>query len=187
MSSIGDIGTRLVVLRRALGLTQGDLAGRLGVKRQQVQRWESNAYRSASLERVARVADALGWAEAPEQIAAEAPAAYGGPGTTGLDASPVRDLGEITARVRASAAVLSERFGVRSVAIFGSFARGQQGAASDVDALLELADPSMETQFGAERELERILGRSVESGTLASVNPRVRDSVESEMVRVWPA
>jgi predicted nucleotidyltransferase len=99
----------------------------------------------------------------------------------------VRDLGEITVRVRASSAFLSERFGVRSVAIFGSFARGQQGAASDVDALLELADPSMESQFGAERELERILGRSVESGTLASVNPRVRESVESEMVRVWPA
>jgi predicted nucleotidyltransferase/DNA-binding XRE family transcriptional regulator len=187
MSTIGDIGTHLVVLRRTLGLTQGELAGRLGVKRQQVQRWESNAYRSASLERVARVADALGWADTTEQIAAEVPAAYGGSGITGLDASPVRDLGEIIVRVRASSHVLSERFGVRSVAIFGSFARGQQGAASDVDALLELADPSMESQFGAERELERILGRSVESGTLASVNPRVRESVESEMVRVWPA
>lgn len=188
MSSIADIGARLVTLRRALGLTQGELAMRLGVKRQQVQRWESNAYRTASLERVGRVAEALGWPDSSLPLAAETLAGYGGdrPVKPG-GAAPVRDLGEIASRVRACSGMLSDRFGVRSVAIFGSFSRGEQVSASDIDTLLELDDPSLESQFGAERALERILGRPVETGTLASVNPRVRQGVLSELVRVWPA
>jgi predicted nucleotidyltransferase/DNA-binding XRE family transcriptional regulator len=188
MARLADIGSQLVVLRRALGLTQGELAERLGVKRQQVQRWESSAYRSASLERVARVAAALGWSDLSVPIAAETTAAYGSsqaPVVTG--ATPVRDLGEIAVRVRDASTALSERFGVRSVAVFGSFAMGLQTATSDVDVLLELETPSLETQFGAERELERILGRTVETGSVAAVNPRVRSAVIAEMVRVWPA
>lgn len=188
MNSIVDIGLRLVVLRRALGLTQGELAERLGVKRQQVQRWESSAYRTASLERVGRVADAIGWSDSSVPIAAESLVAYGRPSATVHGgAPPARDLGDIASRVRASSAILSERFGVRSVAIFGSFARGEQGPESDVDILVELDAPSLESQFGAERELERILGRAVETGTMASVNPRVRHIVVEELVRVWPA
>jgi predicted nucleotidyltransferase/DNA-binding XRE family transcriptional regulator len=181
MARFEDIGSQLVALRRARDLTQGELAERLGVKRQQVQRWESSAYRTTSLERAGRVADALGWTDADASIAAETAAPYG------RQRTPVRDLGEIAVRVRADAAMLVERFGVRSVAVFGSFARGLQTATSDVDLLLELEAPSLESQFGAERELERLLGRTVETGTLAAVNPRVRHAVVAEMVRVWPA
>jgi predicted nucleotidyltransferase/DNA-binding XRE family transcriptional regulator len=188
MSNLADIGSQLVVQRRALGLTQGQLAERLGVKRQQVQRWESSAYRSASLERVARVADALGWSSGSTLIAAESAVSYGRPSANAAaGVQPVRDLGEIVARVRSSGPLLAERFGVRSVAVFGSFARGEQTATSDVDAIVELDAPSLESQFGAERELERILGRKVETGTLASVDPRLRTDVVSEMVRVWAA
>ena len=60
MNTLANIGTALVESRKASGLTQAGLAMRLGVKRQQVQRWESQAYRSASLERVSQVAAALG-------------------------------------------------------------------------------------------------------------------------------
>lgn len=188
MAGLADIGLQLVASRRASGLTQGELAERLGVKRQQVQRWESSAYRSASLERVGRVADALGWSDLSVPIAAETAVAYGPPRVSAVTgAAPVRDLGEIAVRVRVAGTALSERFGVRSVAVFGSFARGLQTAASDVDLVLELETPSLETQFGAERELERILGRTVEAGSLAAVNPRVRPRIVAEMVRVWPS
>jgi predicted nucleotidyltransferase/transcriptional regulator with XRE-family HTH domain len=188
MDSVVDIGSHLVATRRALGLTQSDLAERLGVKRQQIQRWESCAYRTASLERVGRVADALSWSPSSVPMAVESPGSYGRSlAAAGGEASPARDLGDIAARIRSSSALLAERFGVRSVAVFGSFARGEQSPDSDVDALLELDAPSLESQFGAERELERILGRAVETGTLASVNSRLRPAVLAEMVRVWPA
>jgi predicted nucleotidyltransferase/DNA-binding XRE family transcriptional regulator len=188
MNRVADIGSQLVALRRALGLTQGELAERLGVKRQQVQRWESSSYRTASLERVGRVAEALGWDDPGASIAAETAVAYGRSRALAADdVTPARDLGDIAARVRGAGTMLSERFGVRGVGVFGSFARGKQGADSDVDVLLELENPSLESQFGAERELELILGRTVETGTLASMNPRVRPAVVAELVRVWPA
>jgi predicted nucleotidyltransferase len=188
MVRVADIGSQLVVLRRALGLTQAQLAERLGVKRQQVQRWESSEYRTASLERVGRAADALGWSGGSALLAAETPVAYGrAPAVGDGGVTPARDLGEIAARVRAAGDMLGRSLGVRSVAVFGSFARGQQQSGSDVDVLLELDTPTLESQFGAEKELERILGRKVETGTLASVNPRVRTAVAAEMVRVWPA
>jgi DNA-binding XRE family transcriptional regulator len=49
----------LIRARIAAGLTHKDLAGLLGVKEQQVQRYESTQYRSASLERVIRVAEVI--------------------------------------------------------------------------------------------------------------------------------
>lgn len=49
----------LIRARIARGLTQEELARKLGVKAQQVQRYEATDYRSASLQRLAKVARAL--------------------------------------------------------------------------------------------------------------------------------
>ncbi len=48
MHGLTDIGVRLVETRKQAGLTQAQLAERLGVKRQQVQRWEAAAYATVS-------------------------------------------------------------------------------------------------------------------------------------------
>ncbi len=58
--SLLDLPNALVKARIARSITQTDLAELLGVKPQQVQRWEDDGYRKASLERLAQVADALG-------------------------------------------------------------------------------------------------------------------------------
>jgi transcriptional regulator with XRE-family HTH domain len=50
----------LIKSRIAKGLTQKELAERLGLKEQQIQRYESTEYASASLSRVREVAEALG-------------------------------------------------------------------------------------------------------------------------------
>lgn len=181
-----EMGIRLVALRRHRGWTQGDLAARLGVKRQQVQRWESSGYASASLANVARAAEAVGWSsEELLPVAAESAAPYAPAATARV--VPVRDLGDVVRRVRECAPALASRYGVRSVAVFGSFARGEQTAESDVDLIVEVADPRMENVFGAEADLERLLGRRTEAGSLASLTPRARNRAEQEAVRVWPA
>ncbi len=59
-SSLAELATLLVKARIARGWTQSQLADALGVAEQQVQRYESTAYRSASLARMCDVADALG-------------------------------------------------------------------------------------------------------------------------------
>lgn len=59
-ASLGELSTLLIKSRIARGWTQLQLAEALGVAEQQVQRYESTEYRSASLARICDVAAALG-------------------------------------------------------------------------------------------------------------------------------
>lgn len=58
--SFDDLPRTLIQARIARGLSQRDLADRLGLKEQQIQRYEATEYSSASLARVCEVAHALG-------------------------------------------------------------------------------------------------------------------------------
>ncbi len=57
---LGELPDILIQARIARGLSQKDLAAYLGLKEQQVQRYEAERYGSASLSRLVEVADALG-------------------------------------------------------------------------------------------------------------------------------
>jgi HTH-type transcriptional regulator/antitoxin HigA len=57
--AIGEIGYKLIEARIAQGLSQKELADRLGMKEQQVQRYEQERYASASLSRIAEICAAL--------------------------------------------------------------------------------------------------------------------------------
>ncbi len=58
-AQLESISTKLVQARVAAGLTQAALAKRLGMKEQQIQRYEATHYASASLSRVVQIAKAL--------------------------------------------------------------------------------------------------------------------------------
>ncbi|MCB9229179.1 MAG: helix-turn-helix transcriptional regulator [Deltaproteobacteria bacterium] len=60
LNNLGGIGNLLVALRINKGISQKDLAHRLGVKESQISRDEKNEYRGASIERVSEVLKALG-------------------------------------------------------------------------------------------------------------------------------
>jgi HTH-type transcriptional regulator/antitoxin HigA len=60
LSSLSDLPTALIEARIAAGLTQKGLANRLGLKQQQIQRWESDRYSGVGLRRIQEVIDALG-------------------------------------------------------------------------------------------------------------------------------
>lgn len=195
MTSLSAIGGSLVAARTARGLSQRELAERLGVHQQQIARWEKERYACVSLGRLSRVAEVLGVVletsgSRGEQplLAAEVGASYG---EAVLDrpvgVAPVRDLGEVIARIRTHTQELHERYGVTSIDVFGSFARGEQMPESDVDLIVEVAEPTLETVFGAQERLTEILGRKADTGTFASLRPRVQPYVERERVRVWHA
>jgi HTH-type transcriptional regulator/antitoxin HigA len=59
-NSISEIGQALIEARISQGLPQKELAGRLGMKEQQVQRYEQERYLTANLTRISEVANALG-------------------------------------------------------------------------------------------------------------------------------
>jgi len=187
MTPLCDIGSELIAARFARGLSQRELAELVGVHQQQIARWEKERYGCVSLNRLSRVADVLGVGAQP-LLAAEASAQYG---AAVLDrpaeVAPVRDLGEVITRIRAHADELHERFGVTRIDVFGSFARGEQTADSDVDLIVEVEEPTLETVFGSERFLADLLGRKTECGSLESINPRVRRNVVGDLVHVWEA
>jgi HTH-type transcriptional regulator/antitoxin HigA len=59
-TSLESLPRTLVEARIATGISQAELAERLGMKPQQIQRYEATSYSSASLSRVQQVARALG-------------------------------------------------------------------------------------------------------------------------------
>jgi HTH-type transcriptional regulator / antitoxin HipB len=59
LGSIEDLPTILIKARIAAGLTQKDLAEKIGIQEQQIQRYEANHYGSASFDRLRTIATAL--------------------------------------------------------------------------------------------------------------------------------
>ena len=57
---------------------------------------------------------------------------------------------------------LEREFGVLSIGLFGSYARGTQDTGSDVDLLVELEEPSFDLLAGLQIYLEKKLGKPVE-------------------------
>jgi len=59
VNSISDLPKALIMSRISMGLTQKDLAERLGMKEQQIQRYENTEYSSASFSTLVSIVDAL--------------------------------------------------------------------------------------------------------------------------------
>lgn len=188
MGLASDIGRTLVLARRDCGLTQRELGESVGVKQQQVARWEATGYASASLARVDAVARALGLGSADLSVAAplaaEAGVAYG---SVAAPPAPARDLAEVVSRIREHGDELRDRFGVRRVGVYGSFLTGENTDASDVDLVVDLDAVSFDTEFGAAARLQEVLGRRVDLALPAELRPEIRDRVLREVLDVWEA
>lgn len=60
LTSLRELPVALIEGRIAARLSQRELAERLGLPEQQVQRWEANGYSGVSVDRLQDIADALG-------------------------------------------------------------------------------------------------------------------------------
>jgi uncharacterized protein len=101
-------------------------------------------------------------------------------GVTDVGARPLREL--VDARRDEIRAIVARHHG-RSVAVFGSVARGDEGPASDIDFLVELAPDARPFEILAiGAELEEALGVKVDVGTPESLRERLRSEVLAEAV-----
>ena len=64
---------------------------------------------------------------------------------------------EILSTLKESAPLLSEKYGVTRIGIFGSVARDEASEESDVDIVYEMSRPNLFTVVHLKEELERIL------------------------------
>ncbi len=74
----------------------------------------------------------------------------------------MRSLEEIKSILERHKEEIREKYGVVIIGIFGSYVRGEQREASDIDILVELERPIGFKFFELWDELEKILGVSVD-------------------------
>lgn len=88
-------------------------------------------------------------------------------------------------RLHAAAPELRLKYGVKSLAVFGSMARGDDHEASDVDVLATFDGPTTFRSFmGLKLDLEDLFGRPVDLGTPDSLRPEIRANVEKDLLHV---
>jgi hypothetical protein len=88
--------------------------------------------------------------------------------------------------LRSHRAHLASEYGVRRIGLFGSYARGEQHAASDIDFLAELDRPLGLKFVELAAFLETLFGKDVDVLTPAGVqairNPRVAANIQESVV-----
>jgi predicted nucleotidyltransferase len=77
-----------------------------------------------------------------------------------------------------------KRYGVKSLALFGSAARNNLRKKSDVDILVQFTKPTWANYIGLKFYLEDLLGREVDLVTPKGLKPAVRSSVERDLLHV---
>jgi predicted nucleotidyltransferase len=88
---------------------------------------------------------------------------------------------EILATIDAHADEL-RRLGARSLALFGSMARGEGSDSSDIDLLVELQPKTFDSYMDVKLFLEKVLGRKVDLVLADAVKPRLRPMILAEAV-----
>ena len=98
----------------------------------------------------------------------------------------MQSLDELTTILRAHKEELARRYGVRQIAVFGSFARGEQRETSDVDIVVHLEKPLGLRFFELWDDLEAMLGCKVDLLTPNALQqkPRLWESVKKDLTYV---
>jgi predicted nucleotidyltransferase len=92
---------------------------------------------------------------------------------------------EVLAAVRTVLPDLRRQWPIRSLAIFGSVARGDSGLESDLDMLVEFEEPVGLSEFLAlEDRLSGLTGRRVELVSRRALKPRIGGQILREAISV---
>lgn len=76
-----------------------------------------------------------------------------------------------------------EEYGILTIGIFGSIARGEAGEESDVDVVVRIAEPDLFMLVGIKNDLEERLHRRVDIVTYGeNMNPFLKKRIDNEVV-----
>ena len=88
--------------------------------------------------------------------------------------------------LRSSSNTLRNDYGIKSLRLFGSIARGEAHDDSDIDVFVETETPNPFLLMDAKDFLERLVGRSVDIiRNHKNLNPRLRTRIERDGVAVF--
>lgn len=96
-------------------------------------------------------------------------------------------LPEITYILQTEKAHLAERYGVKRIGVFGSYARGEQRPDSDLDLLIELERPTRITLLDLvdlQEHLSERLQVEVDLALKGNLRPRIGERIQQEVIPV---
>jgi hypothetical protein len=81
---------------------------------------------------------------------------------------------------------LVEKFGVMEIAIFGSYARGEQSKDSDVDLIVDFKEgwKTFDNYMNLKFYLEELFGKKVDLVIKSVINPRIKPFIIEEAIYV---
>lgn len=161
--------------RHKARLTQAELAERAGTSQSAVARYET-ARSIPSLPTLERLLRACG-----QRLAVDVGGQEDAVPSSVRAASGPR--GRLLRWKRSALLEVLRRSGVREARVFGSVARGEDTATSDIDFLVELApDATLVDLARVRRELSDVLGVPVDVMTTDLLKPAVRSRAEREAI-----
>lgn len=98
----------------------------------------------------------------------------------------VRSKNDILTFLQTHKEEMAQRFGVVSVGLFGSYARGDAHEDSDIDIAIEIMSEkkSLGNFLGVRRYLEAQFGKTVDLGIESSLKPLAREIIAKEIIHV---
>ncbi len=97
----------------------------------------------------------------------------------------MKTLQEIESILRDQKPILRQRFKVKEIGIFGSFARGEQKDTSDLDLLIDFEEPiGLIRYVGLQNYLSDEVGERVDLVTKSGLKPRISGHILKEVIYV---
>lgn len=97
----------------------------------------------------------------------------------------IPSLAQVLEVLRQQIPVLTERYGVESLEVFGSYVRSEQKKDSDLDILVTFKeDPSLLTYIAIENYLSDLLGIKVDLVMKDSLKPNIGQQILREAIPV---
>lgn len=94
----------------------------------------------------------------------------------------MRRIDDIMERLRIMQPELRRRYPIRSMGVFGSFARGEAGEDSDLDVLVEFGgNIGLFDVAGLQIDLSEALGMKVDLANKAALKPRIGRRILAEV------
>ena len=90
---------------------------------------------------------------------------------------------DVVTKIKANRHAL-KRYGVTSLALFGSAARNKMRKGSDIDILVQFDQSTWANYIGLKFYLEDLLGREVDLVTPKALKPATKPSIEKDLLYV---
>ena len=94
----------------------------------------------------------------------------------------MKTLEDIKSALKKHKTELEDRFKVKKIGVFGSYAREEEANTSDVDILVDLNEPIGWEIVDLKEFLEKILGIEVDLVTVKALKPELSDIILKEAV-----